>query len=156
MGGSERSVEGQLLDSVEEAEHALLEQCRGAFAIVGEAVVSEQMSIARIQEQLCALGRLGELAGGGEVFVRWQHLFVGVHHVDLERDTLRPRTAELRRRDAAVKEQRSLRARTRLRQHWRRQHAEREAGIDDLVRQTVSRIPTALDDRVEAYGRRLL
>jgi hypothetical protein len=40
----------QLVDVVEEAEHALLEQRRGAFVVVGQAVVSEQVSIARVQE----------------------------------------------------------------------------------------------------------
>ncbi len=52
----------QLLDVVEEVEHALREQCRGVFVVVGEAVVGEKVSIARVQEQLGALDRLVELA----------------------------------------------------------------------------------------------
>ena len=53
----------QLLDVVEEAEHAFREQCRGVFVVVRESVVSEKVSIAAIQEQLCALHCLVELAG---------------------------------------------------------------------------------------------
>src|SRR5438093_13788270 len=42
----------RLLDVVEEANHALLEQLRGTFIVVGQAVVGEQVSIAGIEEQL--------------------------------------------------------------------------------------------------------
>jgi len=54
----------QLLDVVEEAEHAFREQCRGVFVVAAEAVVSEQVSIAGIREQLRTLYPLVELAGG--------------------------------------------------------------------------------------------
>jgi hypothetical protein len=49
-----------------------------------------------------------------------------------------------------VKQQGSLRTGPCLGQHLRRHHPEREAGIDDFVRQVVSGESTALDDRVEA------
>jgi hypothetical protein len=49
-----------------------------------------------------------------------------------------------------VKQQGSFGTWTRLGQHLRRQHPEREPGIDDLVRQAVGGESTALDDRVEA------
>src|ERR671918_823548 len=155
---STRSVSytSQLLDVIEEAEHALLEQRRGALVVAGQAVVSEQVSVARIQEQLRPLYRLVELAGGFEVFVRRQRPFVGVHDVDLERDALRPRAAELRRRDATVEQQGSLRTGPCLGQHLRRHRAQREPGIDDLVRQAVRGHSTALDDRVEADLLRVL
>src|ERR687891_631879 len=155
---STRSVSytSQLLDVIEEAEHALLEQRRGALVVAGQAVVSEQVSVARIQEQLRPLYRLVELAGGFEVFVRRQRPFVGVHDVDLERDALRPRAAELRQRDATVEQQGSLRTGPCLGQHLRRHRAQREPGIDDLVRQAVRGHSTALDDRVEADLLRVL
>ena len=47
----------QLLDVIEEDKHALLEQLRGTFVVVGQAVVGEQVSIAGVQEQLGALDR---------------------------------------------------------------------------------------------------
>src|ERR687892_2575214 len=92
---STRSVSytSQLLDVIEEAEHALLEQRRGALVVAGEARVGEQVPIAGIEEQLCAVDRLGALAGGVEGFVRRQDPPVGVPHVDLERGALRPRAA---------------------------------------------------------------
>ena len=77
----------QLLDVVEEAQYALLKQLRGTFVVVEQAVVSEQMPIAGIQEQLRALDGLNELSRGGEVFHR---PLVGLHHVDLERHSRRP------------------------------------------------------------------
>ena len=49
-----------------------------------------------------------------------------------------------------MKQQGSLRTGPRLGQHLRRQHPEREAGIDDFGRQAVSGESAALDDRVEA------
>jgi hypothetical protein len=56
-----------LRDVVEEGEHAPLEQRRGTLVVVGQAVVSEQMPIAGVQEQLCGLDCLGELVGDVEV-----------------------------------------------------------------------------------------
>src|SRR6266536_4932746 len=137
----------QLLDVAEEAEHALLEQLRGTFVVVGQALVGEQMSIAGVQEQLRALDCLDELARGGEVLHR---PLVGLHHVDLERNSRRPRVAELGGRESGAEQQGSFRAGTRLGQHLRSRHPEREAGIDELVRQALSGEPTPLADRVEA------
>ena len=45
---AERSSAWQLVDVVEEAEHALLKHSGGTFVIVGQAVVSEQMPIAGV------------------------------------------------------------------------------------------------------------
>ena len=132
---------------VEEAERSFREQCRGIFVVVGEAVVGEQVSIAGIQEQLRALDCLHDLAGGGEVFV---DPLVVLHHVDLERDALRPRAAELLGREGGAEQQGSLRARPRLGQHLRGHHPEREPGIDQAVGQGLSGKATALEDRVEA------
>src|SRR5215218_3055018 len=100
-------ISALLLDVFEEAKHALLEQRRGTFVVVGQAVVSEQMPIAGIQEQLRALDRLNELARGGEVL---QRPLVGLHHVDLERNSRRPRAAELGGRESGAKQQGSFRA----------------------------------------------
>ena len=49
-----------------------------------------------------------------------------------------------------MKQQRSLGAGPRLGQLLRRQHAEREPGVDDLVRQVFSGKLAAFDDGVEA------
>ena len=49
-----------------------------------------------------------------------------------------------------MEQQGSLRARPRLGQHLRGQHAEREAGVDDAVGQALGGEPATLDDRVEA------
>ncbi len=48
-----------------------------------------------------------------------------------------------------MKQQGSLRAWPGLGQHLRRQHTQRETGIDDFIRQAVGGAPAALDDRVE-------
>jgi len=40
----------RLIDALQEREHAFPEQCRSLFVVVEEAVVSEQVPIARIQE----------------------------------------------------------------------------------------------------------
>ena len=51
LGGPEDSPAvsyRRLLDVVEEAKHALLEQLRGTFIVVGQAVVGEQVSIAGV------------------------------------------------------------------------------------------------------------
>jgi hypothetical protein len=45
----------------------LLEQLRGAFVVVGQAAVGEQVPIAGVQEQLRALDSLGELAGDVDI-----------------------------------------------------------------------------------------
>lgn len=76
-------------------------------------MVSEQVLVAGIQEELGVPDRLDKLAGRVEIAAGNEHL-VGVQRVDLERDALRPRGAELGRRDAGVKQQRSFRARPRL------------------------------------------
>jgi hypothetical protein len=104
--------------------------------------------IAGIQEQLGALHCLVELPGRVEVSL--ESPLVGFHQVDVERDALRPGATELRGRDAAVEQQRSLGTRPRLGQHLRRPRPEREPGIDDLARQAFGREPTALPDGVEA------
>jgi hypothetical protein len=49
-----------------------------------------------------------------------------------------------------VKEQRSPGAGARLGQHLRREHPEREPGVDDVVRQAVRGKAAALEDRAEA------
>src|SRR2546426_3620159 len=134
-----------LVDALQEREHALLEQRRSAFVVVGEAVVSEQVSITGVQEQLRALG-LDQLARGGEVF---GSPFVVLHHVDLERDSRRPRAPELGGRDSSVKQQGTLGARARLGQHLSGHHPEREPAIDEFVRQALGGESTALEDRVE-------
>jgi len=107
------------------------------------------VEIAPLQEELRALDRPGQLAGSVEIAPLQDHL-VGFHHVDLQRNALRPRAPELGGWDTGVEQQGSLGARTRLGQHLRGQHPERKPRIDDLVRQAVGCQSTALDYGVEA------
>ena len=89
------------------------------------------MTIAGVQEELRALDRPNELACGGEVFRAPR---VVLHHVDLERNSRRPRAAELGGRERGVKQQRTLAAGARLGKLLRGHHAERESAVDELVR----------------------
>src|SRR5204863_5035546 len=59
----------QLPDRVEEAEHPLLDQRRRGLVVIGEAAVREQVSIARVKEQLRVVHGLGDLAGDLQIFV---------------------------------------------------------------------------------------
>src|SRR5439155_14617473 len=76
--------------------------------------------------------------------------FVVLHHLDLERDSRRPRAPELGGRERSGEQQGTFGARARLGQHLSGQRSERESGIDELVRQAVGCESTALADRVEA------
>src|ERR1700694_5063861 len=87
-----------LPNMLQEREHALRKQCRGFLVVVGEAVVSEQVAVAGVQEQLRALDGFVELAGGVEV--SFLHPLVSLHHVDLQRDSMRPGAAEFRGRES--------------------------------------------------------
>src|SRR3954447_9833103 len=80
----------RLLELVEEAEHALLDQRRGAFVVGGQAVVGEQVAVTWVQEKLRALHRVDEIAGDVEVAP-----LVGVHGVDLQRKAPGPPASEL-------------------------------------------------------------
>jgi hypothetical protein len=71
------------------------------------------------------------------------------HHVDLQRDAVRPRTAELSNRDSPGDEYRAACAGACLSKHLRRQHAQREPDLHRLGRQAVCRRTTAVNDRVE-------
>ena len=66
--------------------------------VVREARVGEQVSGARVQEELRVLGLLDQRLGGGPILLRPR---VGIHHVDLHGHALGPRPAELGRGDAA-------------------------------------------------------
>ena len=123
------------------------EQRRGAFVVVGQAVVSEQVSIAGVQEQLCAVDRLDKFARGWKIL---HGPLVVLHHVDLEGDSRRPGGAELRGWESSAEQQRSLGTMTRLGQHLRGQRSEREPGIDEIVRQAIGGESTALLNRPEA------
>src|ERR1700687_1389833 len=92
---------GGLPNVLQEGEHALREQSGRACVGVGQASVGEQGAIARVKEQLSPIDGLVELAGGVEV--SFLHPFVGLHHVDLQRNAPGPWSAELRGREGAVK-----------------------------------------------------
>jgi hypothetical protein len=60
----------RLLDAVEEADHTFLQELGGTLVVVGQAVVSEQMPIAWIEERLRTLDRLDKLACGRSASTR--------------------------------------------------------------------------------------
>src|SRR5271170_731728 len=91
------------LNAVQEGEHALPEQRRGALVVAGQAAVGEQVLIAGVQEQLRALGGLDQIAGRVEIALADEEL-VGVHAVNLDWHAVGPWSAELRSRDAGVKQ----------------------------------------------------
>jgi hypothetical protein len=70
--------------------------------------------------------------------------------MDLERHAVEPRSAELCTRHGAMEEDRPPRTGSRLRERLRRHHAEREAGIDDVGRQSLGCLRAAADDLLEA------
>ena len=80
---------------------------------------------------------------------------VGVHPVDLRRHPLGPAGAELRDRHAGVEQQRAPRARPGLRQHLRREHAEREARVHQVGGQALDGPGAAGEDlagEAELFG----
>ena len=132
-------------DASRNAKTRCFEQRRSALVVVGEAVVGEQVPVARVEEQLGAVVRLDELPRRGQILLG---PLVVLHHVDLDRDARRPgAVAELGGRQCCREQQRSLAARARLGQQLRGHDAEREAGIHELVRQSFRREPAALEDR---------
>src|SRR6187401_1629067 len=115
------------LDRREEVEDALSKERAGRRVVLGEVVLR-----AGIHEQLRAVDGVGETLGELDVLVTLQD-------VELEFDAVRPRrgpvVAPLTERQRRVAEHSSLRARSRLCKRLRGQHSEREADVDDLVRQ---------------------
>ena len=81
-------------------------------------------------------------------------VLVAVEDVQLERHILRPRlrpvVAPLPERQGGVAEHRAARAGPRLGERLRRQHAEREADVDDLARQRLDGRAPPVDDRQRA------
>jgi hypothetical protein len=102
--------------------------------------------IARVEEEVGGLGRAGELAGGVDVALAGEDRVV-LHAVDLHRDARRPGAEELGRH-ACVEEQRAARAGAGLGELLRRQDAEREPGVDDLVRERLGGAGATGDDLV--------
>ena len=136
-------------DVVEEGEDAFGEQHLRGPVIGRQAAVGEQVLVTGVDEQLGLRGRRHELAGGVEVAVLGEER-VGLHPVNLDRNAVRPRAAELGRRQTGVEEHGALCPLPGLGQHLRGHHAEREAGIHDLSGQRVGGGPPALEDGVEA------
>jgi hypothetical protein len=92
--------------------------------------------VAGVEEKL-HVGRLDEFSGGIDIAFLHEDR-IGVHPVDLRREVGRPR-AELRWRKARVEEQRTLRTRAGLGELLRGHDTEREACVDELVRQRLRR-----------------
>src|SRR5581483_4390465 len=85
------ATSGTAIDSVEERQHALGEQCRGLGVVRRERRGGEQMLRRRIEEQLRSVARFDEGAGWFDVT---QEEVVARLAVHLRRDVLRPRLAE--------------------------------------------------------------
>ena len=69
--------------------------------------------------------------------------------MDLQRNALRPGTAEVRERDGALKEQRSFGAGSGHGQPLRRHHAQREPGVHDAFGQLAGDRDPAVDHVLE-------
>src|SRR6266540_2452459 len=137
----------RISDGFEERERTFLEQRCCFWIEVAEAAVGEQVALAWIEKQLGVLDLVDESAGGGDVLLA---PFVVLHHVDLHGDAVRPGRFELRGRHARVEQQRSLSTGTRLGEHLRRHPTQREAGVDELGRQTLRSGRASFEDHVEA------
>src|ERR1017187_1437443 len=81
-----------LLNAREVAEHSLHEHRGRMLVVVGQTVVSEQMLVAWIQEQLRPIDRLHKVVSTVEILGKE---LLRVHPVNLNRDALRPASPEL-------------------------------------------------------------
>jgi hypothetical protein len=118
---------------------------RGGRPEAQQAAIGEQVPVTGVEEELGLGDRRRKVAGDLDVTQ-----LVPLHRVNLQRHARRPRASELRERDAGMEEQRAPRARPGLSQHLRRQHAEREPGVDDVRAQILGGGPAAPDDLAEA------
>ena len=103
------------------------------------------MPVARIQEQVRARHAVRELACPGLVLVE---PFVVLHGMDLDGNAVRPRS-ELGRCEGAVEEEGSCGPWTGLRQHLGRPRAQREATVDQRVRQAFGDLAASVLERTE-------
>src|ERR687897_889778 len=99
----------QLRDLVEEGQHTFCEQRCGVFVVRRQAGVGEQVLLAGIEEQFGVRGRRDQSAGCVEVAFVDEEL-VGIHPVNLDRDSRWPCTAELGGRYAGVEQLGTLRS----------------------------------------------
>ncbi len=99
-----------LLDAVEEAEHPMVDLLCGLFVVGRQAAVGEQVTVARVEEQLGIRRRLDERAGGVHVALPGEE-GICVHAVDLDRGVRGPGAAELRDRDACLEQRNGSRTR---------------------------------------------
>ncbi len=138
-------------DAIQELEHSPGEQ-RGRIRVVRrERAVGEVVLVAGVQEELRVLDLLHDLAGGVDVALADEDRVV-VHAVDLDRDAVRPGSEGplAADREAGVEEQGSAGSGPCLCELLRRQHAEREPGVDELGRQFVGDADAALPHLVES------
>src|ERR1017187_8878816 len=135
------------LTRAEEGEDPLDQEGGGVRVVGRQRAVGEVVLVAGVQEQLCVLGLLDELAGGVNVAFADEDR-VAIHPVHLHWPPVGPGGAERRDRDAGIEEQRPLRARPRLRQLLGREHPEREAGVHQPGGQSFDGLVTAPDHLV--------
>src|SRR5579864_327128 len=128
-GYSTSAMTGAPLARAEEVEHPLDQQRGRAGVVRRQRAVGKVVLVAGVEEQFGVLGLLDDLAGGVDVALAHEDR-IGVHPVYLHRHPVGPGRAERRDRDARIEQQRAPRARPRLRQLLGREHAEREAGVD--------------------------
>ena len=115
----------------EERERPLGEQLRRALVVAREARVGEVVLVAGVEEELRVLGCLDQLASRVDVALADEDRVL-VHPVDLRRNAVRPRSAEVRERDARVVEERPARSSAGLSELLRRDDAEGEPRVDEL------------------------
>ena len=130
--------------SSQEREHARREELRGVGVVAREARVGEVVLVTRVHEQLRVRGRLNERPRGVDVALACE-VRICVHPVYLRRNASRPRP-ELLDGYEGVEEQPAACARARLRELLRRQHAERETAVDEIVRQSIGLAHAAVED----------
>ncbi len=147
--GTKIHVDPRALASSEEVEHPLCEQRGGARIVRRQRTVGEEVLVAGVEEEFRVVGLGDERTGGVDVtFADEQG--VRVHPVHLDRDAVRPGGAERGHRDAGVEQQRAVGSRPRLRELLGGEHAEREAGVDQVFGQAIDRAGAAIDHLREA------
>ena len=107
------------------------------------------MLIAAIQEQLALGGLLNQSSRGGEVPLVGE-LRISLHPVNLKAHTFRPRRTELGTVEARGDEHRPTRPSPSLGQSLRRQHAERDADVEEIRRQALHSVRPPVSDSSEA------
>ena len=126
-------------DAIQELKYSARQQRSCTRIIRRKRTVGEIVLIAGIKEKLRVLDLRHNLPGGIDITLAYEDRVV-FHPVNLDRHAIWPRSEGpfATDRQAGMEEESSSRSGPRLGQLLRRQHAEREPGIDERRRQIVS------------------